>query len=250
MPYRRLPNTDQARLRALKTALDQGTQLAPMDLAYSQKHLLNLRSFLPKYEQAIQQYHVSKRNQTIAGKQLADSFKMARMYVSHFLQTLNMCIARGEFKSSERQHYGLSSGDKAVPEIGTEPQLIEWGQKTIQGEAKRTAMGGTRLFNPSIAKVKVYFELFLESYHSHKDLVDYSQKMLGKVAEKRGEADRLILDIWNETEAAFEHLNPEARRKACGSYGLVYIFRPYEKKEEDGVRTADIKEMEPSGLFR
>ena len=36
MPYRRLPNTDKARLRALNTALKLGDTLLPNELAYSQ----------------------------------------------------------------------------------------------------------------------------------------------------------------------------------------------------------------------
>jgi len=35
MPYRRLPNTDTARIRAMKTALELGKELPPHKLAYS-----------------------------------------------------------------------------------------------------------------------------------------------------------------------------------------------------------------------
>jgi len=40
MPYRRLPNTDAARVRALKTALDKGKEVPPHKLAYSAKTVL------------------------------------------------------------------------------------------------------------------------------------------------------------------------------------------------------------------
>ncbi len=249
MPYRRLPNTDQARLRALKTALDKGSRMNPREMAFSQKLLLNLRFFVPKYEQAIQQYLFSKEKQAKAGHQLGEHFKSARMYVSHFLQTLNMCIARGEIKASDRRFYGLSAGNKAVPEIGTEQQLIKWGQRTIDGEEKRTLQGGTRLFNPSIAKVKVHLEMFLESNNNHRNLVEYSQKMHSMVVGKRQEANRLILQVWDETEGTFSHLDAETRREACSAYGVVYIYRPNER-EQDADRRIDHEEMEPTGLFR
>ncbi len=230
MPYRRLPNTDQARLRALKTALDKGMQMPPSQLAFSQKLLLNIRFFVPKYEQAIEQYLLSKEKQSKAGKILTGHFKTARMYVSHFLQVLNMSIARRELKPEVRHYYGLTDDNKSLPEIGTEQQLIDLGNRTIKGEEERIARGGTRLFNPSIAKVKVHFEKFLESCHAHKDMQETSHKMLAKVAEKREEADRLILDVWNQTEAAFEHLPAEQKRKKCSTYGVIYIYRRSEKK--------------------
>ncbi len=235
MPYRRLPNTDQARLRALKTALDKGMQMPPSQLAFSQKLLLNIRSLVPKYEQAIEQYLFSRERQSKGGKVLTGHFKSARMYVSHFLQVLNMGIARREFKPEVRRYYGLSVDDKSVPEISTEQQLIDLGHQTIKGEEQRIVRGGTRLFNPSIAKVKVHFEKFMESYYAHKDMQETTHKMVAKVAQRREEADGLILDLWNQTEAAFEHLPANLKREMCSTYGVVYVYRPSEKESNDTV---------------
>ena len=47
MPYRRLPNTDTARIRAMKTALEKGKELPPHKLAFSSKTIVNLQKFLP-----------------------------------------------------------------------------------------------------------------------------------------------------------------------------------------------------------
>lgn len=56
MPYRRLPNTDQARIRALKTAVEQSelacSQLPPLSL----KLLGEARNFLVKFD-AAQRYY-------------------------------------------------------------------------------------------------------------------------------------------------------------------------------------------------
>jgi hypothetical protein len=230
MPYRRLPNTDQARLRALKTAQEKGAQLAPMDLAFSQKLLFDVKAFVPQYEQVIQQYQFSKDRQAKFGKSLAEHFRVARMYLSHFLQVVNMSITRGEFKPEARTFYGLSEDDRTIPEINTEQQLIEWGRKVIKGEEERMVRGGSRVFNPTIAMVKVHFEKFLENYDFHKDLVKTSQKMQEKVAEERETADKLIVNIWNEVEARFAGLEPEKKRKKASEYGVVYIYRPSEKE--------------------
>ena len=53
MPYRRLPNTDLARLRALRTAYAIGKELPPFKLAYSQSTLQKIQSFLPSFEKTL-----------------------------------------------------------------------------------------------------------------------------------------------------------------------------------------------------
>ena len=52
MPYRRLPNTDQARVRALKAAVEKGDVYNVRDLAISLKTLFDARNFLLKFEAA------------------------------------------------------------------------------------------------------------------------------------------------------------------------------------------------------
>ncbi len=74
------------------------------------------------------------------GKLLSDQFKDARIYVSHFLQVLNFCIIRREIKPEVREKFGLSIDDKAVPDMGTEQQLITWGEKVLKGEEQRMMM--------------------------------------------------------------------------------------------------------------
>ena len=44
-------------------------------------------------------------------------------------------------------------------------------------------------------------------------------------------ADRLIADIWNQVEKTYEAVTPNERRLAlCREYGLIYYYRPNEKK--------------------
>ena len=56
MPYRRLPNTDQARIRALKTAVVKGDMCDVYDLPVSLKTLGEARIFLSKFETAHSYY--------------------------------------------------------------------------------------------------------------------------------------------------------------------------------------------------
>jgi len=231
MPYRRLPNTDQARLRALKAALQKGMQLSPFDLAYSQKLFLELQSFLPQFEQAISQYQFSKNRQAKYGKLLGDQFKTTRLYVSHFIQVLNFCIIRGEIKPDVRKLYGFNINEKAVPELGTEQQLLQIGKQVIDGEEKRNMLGGSRIYNPSIAMVKVKYEKFAEYFTNHKNLLVTTQKMHEKVTTHRSVADQLILSTWNEIEASYENYEGDERRSLCANYGVIYLLRKHEKEQ-------------------
>ena len=55
MPYRRLPNTDQARLRDMKQAYSMGQTTHPSELAYSQKTYTKLSLFINSFELAVNQ---------------------------------------------------------------------------------------------------------------------------------------------------------------------------------------------------
>ena len=231
MPYRRLPNTDLARLRALDATLKKGMHVSPVDLAFSQKKLMELKSFYPHFEQTIYQYKNNRKRQSILGKLLQEQYRSARLYVSHFFQVVNLCILRGELKPETRSFYGIEESEKSVPEIGTEQQLIFWGEKLLIGEEQRTSTGATRIYNPSLAMVKVKFEKFIDTYNLHKDILNTSLKIQEKVNESRNIADKLISDLWNEIEATFSNLPPEEKRLKCSEYGLVYFFRPSEKTD-------------------
>lgn len=234
MPYRRLPNTDQARLRALKAAISKKTLLRPNELAFSQSTLLQIKAFYPHFEQLLNQYQDNRDRQAKVGKILAEHFRAARLYISHFLQVVNLCIARGELKPSVRAYYGLDEDERSVPEIGTEQQLLSWGKQLVTGEEARMATGATRIYNPSLAMVKIKYAKFVEYYNIHKDLLSTSQKLMEKVSEYRNQADAIITGMWNEVEKNYEDLEPDPRREYCSEYGVVYVYRPGEKAQEEG----------------
>ncbi|MBN2165030.1 MAG: hypothetical protein JW717_02005 [Marinilabiliaceae bacterium] len=231
MPYRRLPNTDLARLRALQTANKKAATVSPFDLPFAQRYFLELQAFLPQFKQTIDQYNFSKNRQAQVGKLLLEQFRSARLYLSHFIQVFNFCIQRNELKPEARTFLGLNVNEKSIPDLGTEQQLIEWGDNVIKGEEKRMASGGTRIYNPSIAIVKVKYEQFFESYNSHKNLQITTQKHHEKVAEMRRKADQLILNIWNDVESKYEDLPSEKRRIKCTEFGIIYFLRKHEREE-------------------
>ena len=231
MPYRRLPNTDAARIRALKAALRKGQQEGIDTIAYPYALKQKVEFFLPKFEVAIANSKLAKEKQFDNSPKFSEYTKKARLYISHFIQVLNFCIARGELKPSARTFYGLEENSSKVPSLLTEQDLLQWGEKIISGEQNRLSNGGGNpIYCPSIALVKVNYENFKENYTRQKQFQNNSARESGNVAQYRNEADHLVLDIWNEVEHYFERVkDEEEKRYMCEEYGLVYVFRRGEK---------------------
>lgn len=155
--------------------------------------------------------------------------RTARLYISHFIQVFNLAVLRDEIKESQKELYGLSDVN-TLPDLLSESALIEWGAKIIEGEQRRISQGGIPIYNPTIARVKVYYDIFVDSYERQKNYQAATARSLEDLASMRSRADELILDIWNQVEAEFEGVQPnENRLEKCRDYGLVYYYRSNEK---------------------
>ena len=168
MPYRRLPNTDQARVRALKTAVEKGELYNVRDLAITLKTLFEARNFLQRFEAAQIYYTQCYDNQSRASRKHQSNVKTARLYISHFIQVLNLAVLRDEIKVAHKDLYGLPDTN-TVPDLLSEAALVEWGKRIIDGEQRRMSQGGIPIYNPTIARVKVHYDIFLDSYERQKN---------------------------------------------------------------------------------
>jgi hypothetical protein len=228
MPYRRLPNTDAARIRALKTALEKGKEVPPHKLAYSAKTIIRLQKFLPIFEHSIKLQRQSIVSQSMKSREYNESLRKARLYLTHFIRVMNMAIFRGELPAETRAYYGLATNESILPSLNTENELISWGKRIIEGEEFRIRKGGSPITNPTIAVVKVRFQNFLEEDNYHKTLLKKTLDYTERTGDMRKEADEIILEIWNEAESTFSSLPEEIRKKECEDYGIVYFYRKSE----------------------
>ncbi len=154
--------------------------------------------------------------------------RKARIYLTHFIRVMNMAIFRGDLPAETRAYYGLATNESTVPTLKNENELISWGRRIIEGEEYRIRKGGSPITNPTIAVVKVRFESFLEANNNHRILAKKTQDYTERTGEFRREADEIILQIWNEVEAAHSSLPEDIRKKECEDYGLVYFYRKNE----------------------
>ncbi|MFV0522354.1 MAG: hypothetical protein ACK5MI_08030 [Mangrovibacterium sp.] len=230
MPYRRLPNTDKARIRAMEAALAKGKTTPSHQLAYSYLTSLDLQAIYPELSAANTKLNRAKESQFSKSRSYAETYRKAKLYVSHFMQVLNFAIAREELKPEVRSYYGLKVDLKNIPTLIKEEHIFKWGRKLIDGDAKRIAAGGTPIYNPTIAMVRVYYEQFEAAYTNRKALQKQTDDASGDMLDIRRKSDEVILRLWNETEAHFSHLPEEQKRTEAAKYGVVYIYRPKERE--------------------
>ena len=230
MPYRRLPKTDQARLHALQKAVQQAGNAAYNDQAINYRTLSEAQRFLMQFENQVAQYHANFDSKVSANRQYRHRVRNARMYISHFIQVLNLAVIRGEIKRAQKELYKLNPKSNALPDLTTEEGLMEWGQNIIDGETQRTVAGGFAIYNPSINKVKVHYEMFKEDYTSHLLHKKTHSRVYEDTETLRKKADEIILSIWDQVEAFYKDELPYAKLQKCQSYGMIYYYRKGEAK--------------------
>jgi hypothetical protein len=202
-------------------------------LVLSYRTIQDSTTFLTQFKRAHQIYQQCYDSQAKSSKDYRASLRVARLYVSHFIQVLNMTVQRGELRKEIKAGYGLSPDDMGNPDLTSEASLYEWGQKIIQGENERINSGGVPIYNPSIAKVKVHYNIFAEQYYSQKMLQNSTAKALEALTQMRPMADTLILDIWNQVESVYQELPIEERIEKCSPFGLIYYYRTKEKARKE-----------------
>jgi hypothetical protein len=239
MPYRRLPNTDTARIRAMKIALQKGQELPPHKLAFSSKTVVRLQKFLPHFQNNIQYYRHSVNIQTTKSKDYNEFLRKARIYLTHFIRVMNMAIYRGDLPVETRTFYGMAINESTVPSLNSENELVSWGKRIIEGEEFRIRKGGNPITNPTIAVVKVRYENFLQALYYHNTQAKKNFEFMEKNSTLRKEADDIILQIWNEVEKSHLELPEETRKIRNEEYGLIYFYRKNELMKSNTLEIRD-----------
>ncbi|HQB27749.1 MAG TPA: hypothetical protein PLO29_02255 [Paludibacter sp.] len=225
MPYRRLPNTDQARLRALRTVIQKEEKLGFDSRFISFKTVIDAKNFLTVFEKQQLHYRQALENQINANKRYQQIIYNARLYISHFIQVFNLSVIRGDIKKEHKLFYQLDPEIHNVPDLSTENDLLHWGKCIIDGENERIRNGGLPIYNPAIAKVKVHYEIFKEYKYTQKIHQQATTRQWEELVQLRITGDKIIKDLWDEIEAHFQDLHPYYKLERCKEYGVVYYYR-------------------------
>ncbi|MCQ2335676.1 MAG: hypothetical protein MJ010_00620 [Paludibacteraceae bacterium] len=233
MPYRRLPNTDAARLRAMQIASRQYESLG-INVPFQPKTIHEINALIPQYERAIEDFKYQSNTQSIKNKKYQNIVKTARMYISHFIQVLNLSCIRNEIKPEKKLLYKLLPTNYSVPDLSTEALILEWGKNIIDGENERIMNGGAPIYNPAIAKVRVNYEIFKDAYQLKKIGQKNTDRALESIKKIRENADSLILELWNQIESNFKDLGTAAMQEESKKFGVVYYLRRKERQALQG----------------
>jgi hypothetical protein len=195
MPAKKLPDTDEERIKALQLILEQ-EELNRMDnpiLSPDKMH--EYRTFILSFENARFCVKQALNDAAKADKSYMNFFKSAQLYISHFIQVLNLAIIRNEVKAENLIYYGIEdSNEFLVPDLSTEEAILEWGKRLTKGEMERTSRGGVPIYNPAISKVIVHYDLFKDASQS----LNVYQKSIHRAEERldemRDKIDRMIWD--------------------------------------------------------
>lgn len=233
MPYRRLPKTDQARLRTLRTAIEKNIQggIFMNVLSYNTYH--KAKTFVERFSREVELYRQCLQQQTSkrGNVKYDTALKRARMYISHFIQVLSMSVVRGEIARSKRCYYGLQPDEDTLPNLSTETAVLEWGVRIIEGEKRRLAEGGIPIYNPTMGRMSVEYELFKDMYSQRQALQRQTSETLHNIAQMRPECDELILEVWEQIEQSFAGYTAGERFEKCAEFGVIYYTRTDRKKK-------------------
>jgi hypothetical protein len=225
MPYRRLPTTDVARLNALHASARMAGITDPGQLAFSIEHLHPLRNLVTRLEGAKHLQNQARNSRVMFNRTYQPTLQKTRLYLSHFIQVLNLAILRDEIPATARQFYGLDTNEGRLPELRTDKDILEWGKKIAEGEANRIKSGGMPVMMPNISRVRVWYDKFRDGYYSQVTSAKSIERADNLIFEVRKEVDALLARVWDEIEAHFRKLNEEEMRERCAEYGVVYVKR-------------------------
>lgn len=232
MPYRRLPNTDRSRLKALKTLLDNNDIYMARDRFLEWKDINQARTAYDTLLTAVGQYEVDKKAQWRSGARIEQLQQRAYMYLSHFVQVLLMGIARGEIKRHMLGLYGMEKDAVMMPFDNSISAILEWAPRIISGEKQRIKNGGRPIYNPTIGMVETHFDIFSEAYQKQLALRKRTADMEKRLKELRPDINALILRIWDQVEAHFSREGDLVadRVEECQKFGIRYYMRRKEKR--------------------
>ena len=158
MPYRRLPKTDAARLKALRAVTENNVVYTVEGRFLNSEDLAQARKLYQELETASDQYSICMRTQVRYSKRISTLQHNVMMYLSHFLQVLFLAIERGEIEKEKLSLYGLE--EMMVPYLKTPDAIMKWAPKIIEGEKNRLMIPTRRLALVKPVRLQFFSAIF------------------------------------------------------------------------------------------
>ena len=227
----KLPKTDEERIDILQTAIAQERINEAWDKILSTAELHELQLFIPSFQKARFALNQAVIDRDKAQNLYTDLFNNVQLYVSHFIQVLFLAVIRNEIKAESLTMYGLQEKDPVMPDLSTEEAVLKWGENLMRGESERISRGGIPLYNPPIAKIKVHYELFKESFHSMAIYEKNVSRFQNNLEVLRKKADELIVKLWTKVEERYNRTSPDEQALRFNTYKIQFLDPKENKKQ-------------------
>jgi hypothetical protein len=219
----KIPDRDEDRINAIRAAVNREEILPEAERSFLDGELLEFNNFVRQYEgeKLVLQRAQEDRNKSLG--QYKERQANARMYISHFIQVLQLTAIRNEIRAEHLDLYGFEKGKEyEIPDLLSEEAILKWGENIIRGESERLMKGGIPLYNPAIAKVKVHFELFKEIIQSLKIYRQNAMRYQVSVAEMRKKAGEYIYKIWSKISEKYKDCDKDKQREIFDAYRFCF----------------------------
>jgi hypothetical protein len=223
MPTRRLPTTDEGRLRALNSGKTKNDSIPLPQQFLTANTKTRLNTMQPQFQTAMQNRGNALAAQGGATTLVNSAFAEGRNYISHFIQVFNFGVARNKYPAAHRAYYQLDMNNDKLPALRSEQDITTWGLRISQGDAARIAAGGVAMANPDVAEVDaaiLNFNTVNGSQSTLKDAYDTAQEVVEGLRE---EADKVIKKVWDEVETFYNEETPASKRRNAREWGVVYM---------------------------
>lgn len=224
MPRRRLPRTNDERNAALTRAKERKDDtLDPTLIPYTPATIAKLDIAQPQYVLKLGKVAGALSQQADSTAKVTEWRTLASYFIADMLEAMQRAVRRKTFVPSDRAYYQLPVGESLTPRLRTDAEVLEWGQKTLQGEADRVAAGGAPITFPDATEVQTAFNDFKQGNLQQaalKAVYDTAQQV---VQEANPDVDKLILKLWNETETFFDEGDKASMRRKAREWGVVYV---------------------------
>ncbi len=243
MPYRRLPNTDVARIAALQAVIDlEDTEYK--DNILSSELLSSVRTQLLTFSHLQDLYRQAVERWKDDNQKYRDIITNLTTHINNFVRAYHLAVETGEIDINSSTLYNIDNNE--IPDLSTEELILDWGKRLIEGERKRIFKGGAPITNPTIASLNMYYEKFEDLNFNQRIKQNYIGHTKNKLNAERETTDQLIKKIWDTVDETFSHLPDEERIEKSKVYGVVYYERPSERsaKAEISRDTSDTELVE------
>jgi len=183
------------------------------------------------FTNALTQYELDIKIESDKKKEYKQRLETARMYVSHFIQVLLLANERSEINGGIKFYGEIGNFNGKIPHLTSEEEILKWGKVIIEGEQKRIQNGGSAIYNPSIALVKIKVNDFNDAVIFQNNLKRNTLRSYDKMQDLRISTNEFISRIWTEIEENLQSDSVKHNRQLAQEYGIVYVFRRNEKKK-------------------